>query len=338
MGKVRVRVKTLKNLYHGIATSISYSFGVVLNPRWLWIALTDRCNSRCEICSIWKNKYHVDLLTSLELRNILSNPLFSDVRQILNAGGEPTLRRDLTDVLVAEHKALPKAAIQLSTNGLLPKKIIEVAGEMRRLNVDFSVGIPLEGLGPEHDRIRGVPGNFEKTASLIKSLRLMNVKVGLGAVLTEKNLEANIHAKNFADQIGIPLAFQYFDRSDFYGNKDMENDCLNTEEAVRMMPDTLYRKMWLDKLRHVQPRFKCFALNTFAMLKCNGDLVPCLSFWNNVVGNIKLENPTSVWNSPQAKSVRRMVRQCGGCLNSCGAGWSLGSLYYPNLIYRLKRR
>ena len=55
-------------------------------------------------------------------------------------------------------------------------------------------------------------------------------------------------------------------------------------------------------------KFKCFAGYTFCVLRCNGDLVPCLSLWDNKIGNVREKSPTEIWNSAMAQETRRCVK------------------------------
>ncbi len=334
--------RALQNLCTGVQCTMKLNYSV-LKPRWLWIGATDMCNSRCEYCNIHLKKPTVNPLSPDEFRQILQDPLFKDVTYLLNSGGEPTVRRDLLDVLLAEHEAQPNATIQLSTNGLLPDKAIQIAEEMIQRKIKFEVGISLDGIGKEHDAIRGVEGNFEKVDYLVKKLLEMKVTVSLGSTLTIKNIENNIHARDYAKKLNVPFMFHWFNTSDFYGNDNSERSATYRKTAAMIQavesttPAGLYRDMWVNELNGVQQKFRCFALNTFAVLKCNGDIAPCLSMWDNTIGNVRNENPTSVWESQKAQDIRKTIKQCVGCLNNWGVCWSLNSMYYPNLIHKAKR-
>lgn len=331
----------VKNLCKGVSCTIQAKRSA-LKPRWLWIGVTDRCNSRCEYCNIHQKKPIDKPLSPQEFEKVLSDPLFKDVTYLLNSGGEPTVRSDILEVLLAEHKALPSATIQLSTNGLLPERTLKVAEEMAAQKIKFEVGISIDGVGENHDRIRGVKGNFEKTDYLVKKLLEMKACVTLGATLTCKNLSANLEARAYAKALNIPFMFHWFNTSDFYGNNEVERQEVfkkktEVENAiVDTLPSGLYREMWIKELHGDKPTFRCFALNTFAVLKCNGDVAPCLSLWDNIIGNLRDNSPTEIWLSQKAKDTRKSIQHCSGCLNSWGVSWSTATSYYPHLIYKTK--
>jgi MoaA/NifB/PqqE/SkfB family radical SAM enzyme len=96
--------------------------------------------------------------------------------------------------------------------------------------------------------------------------------------------------------------------------------------------------MWLDELNGVKPKFRCFALNHFAILKCNGEIAPCLSLWDKTIGTIRDSSPTKLWHNEKARVLRKTIRQCSGCLNSWGVNWSISAAYFPSLFNKLKKK
>ncbi len=332
-----------RNLCSGIYSAVKVNIAA-LKPRYLWLEVTDRCNSRCEYCSIHQKPFTKDPLSPDETRRILSDSLFRNVGYVINSGGEPTVRSDLLEVLLAEHEALPRATLQLSTNGLLPERTIAMVAELQRRCIDVEVGVSLDGVGSRHDAIRGVKGNFEKVDHLVKKLVQMNARVSLGATLINKNLADNLQAREYARALNVPFMYHWFNTSGFYGNEQSDrassyrkaNGMLHAVETA--MPQGPYKDMWLNELNGIQPRFRCFALNSFAVLKCSGDVAPCLSLWNSTIGNMRTDSPAAVWHSQKAKETRTTIRNCRGCLNSWGVCWSLATSYYPNLIHKVKTR
>lgn len=332
--------RSAKNLCKGIYDTTKLNYGV-LNPKYLWFEVTDRCNSRCEYCSIHKKTPTPNPLSADETKKILSSPLFRNVRYIINSGGEPTVRADLLEILLAEHTALPKATIQLSTNALLPDRALSVVSELLRRKINVEVGISLDGIGDAHDEIRGVKGNFQKVDFLVKQLRQMKAAVSLGSTLTNKNLTNNLQAREYSKALNVPFMYHWFNQSGFYANEHSQRaqSYQTTTEMIQAVktttPPGLYRDMWIRELNGVQPKFRCFALNAFAVVKCNGDIAPCLSKWDSIIGNVRNEDPTKVWRSQKAKDIRRSIKHCDGCLNSWGACWSLATSYYLNLFHKV---
>lgn len=336
--------RVVKSTIFGVKNLILRTTTESLKPRWLVFMTTDMCNSRCKHCDIWRQKPTNDPLTPKELENVLSAPLFKGVEYILNTGGEPSLRKDLEEIILVEHKVLPKARLQLSTNGSLPERVINVIKSVLEHGISIDVGTSIDGIGEKHDEIRGVKGNFEKVDYLLHELISLRKKyggrLGIGAQITlfDLNLDSLEEVRAYAKELNIDLLEGWCNEAPFYGNigKNLviSNDKLI--KAVESQPKLLLQEMWLRAFKGKPIKFPCFAMYTFCVLKCNGDIVPCLNLWNIKAGNVREESPTDIWHSYETKKARKIIKSCDGCLNSWGAPWSHSSSYYPILLFYLK--
>ena len=86
----------------------------LLKPLKLRMGLTNRCNSRCIMCNIWKMADNEAPYLETELRTdeyekiFASNSrFFSRLSHIALTGGEPTLREDIHEFTDAFKKILP---------------------------------------------------------------------------------------------------------------------------------------------------------------------------------------------------------------------------------------
>jgi len=326
----------------GLENLIRRASGESLRPRWVVFELTDRCNSRCTHCSIWKAKSRKGELTADEIEQVFSDGLFKDTEYIQISGGEPTLRGDLEEVILRIHRALPNATIQLSTNGLLPEKVLKVARAALKNEINFYVGVSLDGIGEAHDRIRGIRGNFEKADRLLHELVALRsatggrLHVSAGIVVSDLTLESLGPVREYARRLGIELTEAWYNECSFYGNEGENAFSANLTDAIRSQPPSPLKELWLRELDGRPIKFPCFAMHTFCVIKCNGDIVPCLNLFDESAGNVREMTPTEIWHSPRMKRVRQKVKDCRGCLNSWGAGWSLETSYYQNLLFYLK--
>ena len=322
-----------------------WAANIPMKPEYLVYMVTDRCNSRCMHCKIWQQQPVNKPLTPDELNNILRDPLFENVKYILGTGGEPVVRKDIKEIMLAIHDALPDTKLQLSTNGLLPDRVLDVVNTLMKHNVNMEVGVSLDGVGDVHDRLRGVKGNFEKTDYLLRELvrlkKIHNGKltIGAGIVVSEFTTDHINEARDYAKKIGIDLQEQWYNMASFYNDITHGCDTALKQKMVDIVssqrPSTTQEK-WLKWLNNESIKFPCFAVNNFCVLKCNGDMVPCLTKWDAKIGNAREHNPTEIWNSLQAKKVRKIVQKCPGCLNSWGLGWSLEKAGHVRLSYFLR--
>jgi len=136
-----------------------------------------------------------------EIVKLSSNtPPFTD---LWFSGGEPTLRKELADIIDLFVKSNGVSYINLPTNGLKPHHIYEVAEHCLAENpgLELHVNIALDGLREYHDFMRGVPGNFDKALESARMLRKLKARFGLRLIV---NINTVINRDNL-DEI-LPLA------------------------------------------------------------------------------------------------------------------------------------
>jgi len=113
------------------------------------------------------------------------------------SGGEPTLRRELPEIIDLFVRNNGVHYINLPTNGLKPYRIYEVAEHCLAQNpgLELHINIALDGLRESHDFMRGVPGNFDKALECGRLLRNLKPRFGwrlivnINTVITRDNLE-----------------------------------------------------------------------------------------------------------------------------------------------------
>jgi polysaccharide pyruvyl transferase WcaK-like protein/MoaA/NifB/PqqE/SkfB family radical SAM enzyme len=187
-------------------------------PTALQFPVNDICNSQCQMCHIWQRKRDHDV-TPAEVAAILENPLFREVRDVGVNGGEPTLRRDLVELVQVLIDKLPRLrGVSLITNAIQENQVVRAAEEAgrrcREAGVHFSAMVSIDGVGAVHDRVRGVTGNFESAAKVLDRL-MASPNVGsclIGCTLIRENIfnaeqvlayarEKNVYARF---RVGIP--------------------------------------------------------------------------------------------------------------------------------------
>jgi Fe-coproporphyrin III synthase len=129
-----------------------------------------------------------------------STPPFTD---LWFSGGEPTLRKELAEIIDLFVRNNGVHYINLPTNGLKPYRVYEVAEHCLSANpgLELHINIALDGLGESHDLMRGVPGNFEKALETARLLRKLKPRFGLRLIV---NVNTVITRDNI-DEI-VPLA------------------------------------------------------------------------------------------------------------------------------------
>jgi sulfatase maturation enzyme AslB (radical SAM superfamily) len=144
-------------------------------PTVLQFPVNDICNSGCEMCHIWQQKRDVEI-TPAQLAHVLSDPLYSRVVNVGLNGGEPTLRKDLAELVRVACEKLPKVRrFSLITNALVPKKVIPSIDAIGAVTSAFGkhldVMLSLDGVGAMHDLVRGRAGNFDGVLRVLEHIR-----------------------------------------------------------------------------------------------------------------------------------------------------------------------
>jgi Fe-coproporphyrin III synthase len=132
--------------------------------------VTSRCNAFCRTCF-----YHEELnrpgdLTFAQIEKI--SHTMPPITDLWLSGGEPTLRRDVPEIIDLFVKRNGVGRVIIPTNGLIKKRVYEIVERALSSHpaLDLYLNIALDGYGQTHDRIRGVPGHWEKTLDCIRSL------------------------------------------------------------------------------------------------------------------------------------------------------------------------
>jgi MoaA/NifB/PqqE/SkfB family radical SAM enzyme len=307
--------------------------------RWLTWEITDACNSKCQLCSIWKQEKNPDILTFEEIKKVFSDPLFKDLEILLITGGEAALRNDLLDILLFAHEKLPKARPTISTNALLPDRVLGVVKAVLEKGLCIDVGVSLDGVGEHHDAIRGVPGNFKKADYLFDQLIGLKKQYGdklnfvAGQTLHPLTLPYIDETKRYAQEKGVPYFLQLYDEAPYYHNVGStivsEQDMKKMADKVREQEPSFHNETLLTILKNRIIKFDCFTMRSFFILRANGDVMPCLRLCDIKIGNVRETPPSEIWHSAAALKTREKVRACLGCANTWATDWSRQSNPLP---------
>jgi GTP 3',8-cyclase len=135
---------------------------------YLRLSLTDRCNFRCSYCAPLGMEQHEDPLSREEVARLVSIFARLGVRRVRLTGGEPTLRRDLPEIVAAVGATPGIEEIALTTNG---QALAELAGPLRAAGVT-RVNVSLDSLDPAKlVRIAGRAASLERIVRGIQAAR-----------------------------------------------------------------------------------------------------------------------------------------------------------------------
>src|SRR5262249_35677956 len=156
--------------------------------------VTSICNAKCRTCFYWEELNQRGDLTWDEIQQLSHTmPQFTD---LWLSGGEPMLRRELTEIVRLFYLNNSVRWVNLPTNGLLPDRTADwverLLVESPELQLDLNVA--MDGLGDMQDSIRAVPGNFAKTLRTLEAIqrcrsRYPRLRVNVNTVICAENFD-----------------------------------------------------------------------------------------------------------------------------------------------------
>ena len=157
-------------------------------PSYLILFVNNICQLRCDMCFYWDSMQKKTTQLSLNEIEKLSKSL-PNLLQLTLTGGEPSLRKDLSEIpkIFAKYSNLSKCTVV--TNGMLPERIKNQVNTFVKENpsVDFRISISMDGIGKLHDKIRGVEGSFENAEKTLGYLFKIRDEVpNLGLILIQQ--------------------------------------------------------------------------------------------------------------------------------------------------------
>ena len=153
-------------------------------PFSIVLSVSFRCNSKCRTCDVWRKPN--DDMTVEEWQEIFAN-LGHAPFYMTFTGGEPFLRKDLNEIVIAGAELCRPSVITIPTNGLLTRRILDHTDQICAAASHSKIGInlSLDGIGQEHDEIRQVPGNWDRAIDTWQGLKSLQAR--------HQNLVLSVH-------------------------------------------------------------------------------------------------------------------------------------------------
>jgi MoaA/NifB/PqqE/SkfB family radical SAM enzyme len=322
------------------ALKATHATGRVLRlPVNITVSVSYRCNSRCKTCNVW-------LLPNDDLALGEWDRVFESLGRspywFTFSGGEPTLRKDLPEMVASAYRHCRPGIINIPTNGIqdkiIPGRIEQVL--QAAPGSEVIINLSLDGLGLKHDEVRGVRNNWERsmvTWAGLKQLKKQykHLTLGIHTVISNFNVDA------------FPELCEYVQRElkpDSYiteiAEERVELDTVGlgitpTVEKYTVAIDTLlesmrdqrptgvaevtqaFRRQYYEivkrTLREQRQVIPCMAGVASAQIAPNGDVWTCCVRAQSM-GNLREHDYdfASVWRTGKADQLRRSIK-AGEC-------------------------
>ena len=281
----------------------------------LTVILTFRCNSKCQMCYIWQNP--TDPREEVTLDTLRKLPGGFDNLNV--SGGEPTLRRDLAEVVDILY---PKARImEISSNGLNPKRLVPIIKKYPDIKVRFS----LEGDELTNNKIRGEKDGYATKIAGLKMLQEAGGRdLGFAFVIQDENADQLVAVYEKAREMGVELATSTLHNAwQFYKNDNYFYDRLKVARHVEGLVTGQLRsgkpKNWfraylnlglIEKILGHDRLIRCTAGSDFAFIDPWSDVWACNVRSDLPMGNLAKQSWDEIIQSDVAKQTLGKVHGC----------------------------
>jgi MoaA/NifB/PqqE/SkfB family radical SAM enzyme len=318
----------------------SYKSGRIFSlPVNITVSTSYRCNSRCKTCNVW-------LLPNDDLVLDEWDRVFESMGTapywFTFSGGEPTLRKDLPEMVGSAYRHCKPGIINIPTNGIqdrvIPARIERVLQAAPKSEVIINLSI--DGVGEQHNEIRGVRNNWARAMSTWAQLKELqkqyaHLTLGIHTVISTFNVDT------------FPALCEYVQRElkpDSYiteiAEERVELDTVGlgitpNVERYTVAIDTLVESMREKKLTGVAEVTQAFRLRYYELVKRtlreHRQVIPCMAgvasaqiapngdVWTCCIraqsmGNLREHGYDfgEVWRTGKADALRRSIK-AGEC-------------------------
>ncbi len=210
------------------------------------IELTLRCNAKCPFCSIHSipESYLNNDMSTEQVKNLIDQIADLGVLALSFTGGEPTLRKDLPELIY--HTGIVNNFMNgIATNGYLLPKIFK---EYELEGLDYillSLDYPKAEL---HDNKRGIKV-FDKVIESIDLANKRDIKVIISTVVMKDNIYYLSDMCELAEELNCSI--ELYPCEDII--RDFPNKSFQIDDIDDLIPSI---SVWADIIRSLRTKFK----------------------------------------------------------------------------------
>ncbi|KPA19561.1 radical SAM domain protein [Candidatus Magnetomorum sp. HK-1] len=292
---------------------------------FVYLDITNRCNSKCKTCAIQKERNtRVELSTS-QILSIIPALKRLNTRLVSIGGGEPTMRNDLEICIKGFRDS--GLSIHMNTNALnidysRAKKLVDAGLSVVYISCDHP--------DPEgYKAIRGVDG-LNRVICAVEYFRSLPKPIPVGINITVSNLNQDKLEKMVQLCVGMGvqkiqfnlihnhLRHQSLDKTNFKHLLPKPKDIHYIKSSLKKITQRLrnlkivtnsdYFIDNLDKTFTRNENIPCVAGKLFAVIDPYGQVMPCYQYPNNL--NIHHKPLDQLLGSQEFQSLLTRVKHC----------------------------
>jgi len=306
-------------------------------PLFIHVDITERCNLRCIHC---RNEISNSIKKELPIekfKNFIDkcSIIFPNFKQVFIGGGEPLIRKDELFELIA-YCTKKDLKCSLNTNATLINK-----EDLNKLTPLSAIQVSLDGAcATTHDKIRGIPGSFDKAIENIKLLVKNNFYVCVRMTLFDFNYDEVFDLLDICKKLGVN-SFSWFRVLPAGKGEKIKDYSLDPKIYYLIMKELIRLKYELkDEIKIVSSEPSkivldaslrneiiskygtnivsgCIPGHIELFVNAFGDIYPCTMLQQFKLGNILKDNIKEVWSNSKVLNDLRNRQNLKGCCGIC---------------------
>jgi MoaA/NifB/PqqE/SkfB family radical SAM enzyme len=336
--------------------SLSTIFSIFLvNLRYFWlkasgqstnivpykalIELTNKCNSKCLTCDIWKIPQEKWITLEIVKFQIFTEKMGKHLKWLAFSGGEVSLVTNFSEfvqVLKSNSKSLK--IVTFTTNGLNPERILANALLLKNeLNCDVFITISLDGNQEFHDKIRGVQGNYAKAMKTFDLLSNAGIRCHFGITVSNEN--ADFLIENAKDVLRDTRAITISHEGGLFSNVNINNTesdyrikkalkIIYKEYRIKSLGEILIKLYLKIGIRFLEAKrskniISCDVGNSSIHIQSDGSISPCMYLESFTTLNDSFS--VKEFSNSKAKELKKRAKNgnCPNCWMNCYAPHSI---------------
>lgn len=261
--------------------------------RSIELAVTYSCQARCHKCYAARlRKDEKQYLSVEQIRGIVDSALGLGLIHVNITGGEPTLRKDVPEIISACHP--DKIMVSLVTNAYAMTRELLRRYKDAGLN---TIQISLDSSTPEvHDSLRGLDGGYRKVMETAAWARELGLVVCFSTVLSSENSSGENEMLKLLELADREDAFLLICDSAAVGGWEGQKDkMLDGEERNRALAKLLrHPRARHHAIYNFRGKAGCPAGTEKIYLTAYGDATPC-DLVHDCFGNVLEDGLEKVW-------------------------------------------
>jgi MoaA/NifB/PqqE/SkfB family radical SAM enzyme len=297
-----------------------YKYAILFGnrPKNIFFELTNRCNLRCRMCSIWKEYPKRDFDLGL-FRKVMEDGILANIKSVVLTGGEPFMASSLKRYYSVAREHFPHSFVDISTNGYLNKKMFSF---LQHTDVSrLSITISYDGLN-SHNSIRRPRKSKNEPIETAKMIRQEYPKIPLTLkfTITPWNYQDIVATALFAKELDIPMHFKmmeelrsYYNRLEPLGQsklfrKEIRGAIIQQLKTLSTMNIPI-NKRYVENIIRAEPgKSQCMWPKTSLFVCVDGKVYLCRK--KKCIGDLNSNSMSEIFESSQMRSVADSMHEC----------------------------